>query len=68
VTGTRTGTLTVTDNSNGVAGSTQTVSLSGTGTAALVITASNASMIYGGSVPTITPTYSGFVSGDTQPA
>jgi len=31
-TGTRTGLLTVTDNSNGVAGSTQTASLSGTGT------------------------------------
>jgi hypothetical protein len=33
-----TGTLTMTDNSNGVAGSTQTVSLSGTGTAPVAIT------------------------------
>ena len=33
--------------------------------AALVITASNASMTYGGTVPTITPSYSGFVNGDT---
>jgi len=35
-TGQFTGTLTITDNSNGVAGSTQTVALSGTGTAPLV--------------------------------
>jgi hypothetical protein len=65
-TGTLTGTLTITDNSNGVAGSAQTVTLSGTGTPApLVITASSASMTYGGAVPTITPSYSGFVNGDT---
>ena len=60
------GTLTITDNSNGVTGSTQTVSLSGTGTPApLVITASSGSMTYGGTAPTITPGYSGFVNGDT---
>ncbi|MGD1104528.1 MAG: protease pro-enzyme activation domain-containing protein, partial [Terriglobia bacterium] len=45
--------------------SPQTVSLSGTGTAPLVITASSASMTYGGTPPTITPSYSGFVNGDT---
>ena len=33
-TGSLTGTLTITDNNNGVAGSTQTVTLSGTGTGA----------------------------------
>src|SRR5208282_2552308 len=33
--------------------------------AALTITASSASMTYGGTVPTITPSYSGFVNGDT---
>ena len=33
--------------------------------ATLTITASNGSMTYGGSVPTITPAYSGFVNGDT---
>ena len=31
----------------------------------LAITASSASMTYGGTVPTITPSYSGFVNGDT---
>ena len=35
ITGSSTGTLTITDNSNGVAGSTQTVGLSGTGTRAV---------------------------------
>ena len=33
--------------------------------AALTITASNGSMTYGGTVPTITPSFSGFVNGDT---
>jgi hypothetical protein len=33
--------------------------------AALVITASSATMTYGGTVPTITASYSGFVNGDT---
>jgi hypothetical protein len=33
---------------------------------ALVITASSASMIYGGAVPTITASYSGFVNGDSS--
>ena len=36
------------------------------GNAALVIRASSGTMTYGGSVPTITPTYSGFVNGDTS--
>ena len=35
------------------------------GSAALVISASSGSMTYGGSTPTITPSYSGFVNGDT---
>ena len=34
------------------------------GSAALVISASSGSMTYGGSVPTITPSYAGFVNGD----
>jgi hypothetical protein len=36
--------------------------------AAAVVTASSASMTYGGDVPTITPDYSGLVAGDTEPA
>ena len=35
------------------------------GSAPLTITASGDSMTYGGTVPTITPSYSGFVNGDT---
>ncbi len=35
------------------------------GSAALVISASSGSLTYGGAAPTITPTYSGFVNGDT---
>ncbi len=38
------------------------------GTQALLITASSASMTYGGAVPTINPIYSGLQAGDTQPA
>ena len=38
------------------------------GKAALLITASSGSMTYGGTVPTITPIYSGLVNGDTAPA
>ena len=34
--------------------------------APLTVTASNGSMTYGGTVPTITPAYSGFVNGDTS--
>ena len=34
--------------------------------APLTITASNGSMTYGGTAPTITPAYSGFVNGDTS--
>ncbi len=34
------------------------------GSAALVISASSGSMTYGGTAPTITPSYSGFVNGD----
>jgi hypothetical protein len=33
--------------------------------AGLIITASSGTMTYGGTVPTITPSYSGFVNGDT---
>ncbi len=43
---------------SGTAGLTASVPL-------LVITASSASMTYGGTPPTITPSYSGFVNGDT---
>jgi hypothetical protein len=64
-TGTRAATLTVTDNSNNVAGSQQPMSLTGAGMGSLTITASSASMPYGGTVPAITPSYSGFVGGDT---
>ncbi len=35
------------------------------GSATLVVTASSGSMTYGGSVPAITPSYSGFVNGDS---
>ena len=57
------GTLTITDNASN---SPQTVTLSGTGTPApLAITASSGQMTYGGTPPTITPGYSGFVNGDT---
>jgi azurin len=62
-TGNRMGTLTIADNASN---SPQTVTLSGTGTPApLAITASSGSMTYGGTPPTITPGYSGFVNGDT---
>ncbi len=62
--GSRSGAITINDNA---ASSPQTVSLAGTGggTPTLVITASSVSMAYGGAVPTITPSYSGFVNGDT---
>ena len=36
------------------------------GTASLTITASSGTMTYGGTVPTITPGYSGFVNGNTS--
>ena len=35
------------------------------GSATLVVTASSGSMTYGGSVPSITPSYAGFVNGDS---
>jgi hypothetical protein len=35
---------------------------------ALVMTASSGSMVYGGSVPAVTPAYAGFVNGDTSTA
>ncbi len=38
------------------------------GTNALLITASDETMVYGGTVPVITPIYSGLQAGDTQPA
>jgi uncharacterized repeat protein (TIGR02543 family) len=37
-------------------------------TAPLLITASSDSMTYGGTVPTVTPSYTGLVNGDTAPA
>ena len=61
-TGSRSASLNFTDNASN---SPQTVSLSGTGTAVLVITASSGSMTYGGTAPTIAPSYSGFVNGDS---
>jgi hypothetical protein len=57
---------TFTDNALNATTATQSVSLSGKGTPApLTITASSGTMMYGGTVPTITPIYSGFVNGDT---
>ncbi len=38
------------------------------GQATLIIVASSGSMDYGGTVPTITPTYEGLANGDTAPA
>jgi len=65
-TGARSATLIVTDNNNATATSMQTITLTGTGVAApLAITASSATMTYGGAVPSITPGYVGFVNGDT---
>ncbi|MGA2610109.1 MAG: choice-of-anchor D domain-containing protein [Terriglobia bacterium] len=58
-TGPLTGTLTITDNSNRVAGSTQTVSLSGTGTAVTVSATSlsfGAQLVGSGSLKTVTLT------------
>lgn len=50
-------------NSQGFVILSDTLTVSPAGT--LTITASNASMTYGGTVPTITPSYMGFVNGDT---
>ena len=36
------------------------------GTAVLVVSASSDTMTYGGALPTVTPSYSGFVNGDTR--
>ena len=63
--GARQGTLTLTDNNSGVPGSSQPVSLSGTGIPTLVITASSGLMTYGGTVPAINPSYVGFLTGDS---
>jgi hypothetical protein len=52
-------------NSAGLATLSDTLTVNPAGT--LTITASNASMTYGGAVPTITPGYSGFVNGDMSP-
>jgi len=58
---------TFTDNALNATAATQSVSLSGTGSLGpLTITASSASMTYGGTPPTITASYSGFVNGDTS--
>ena len=35
---------------------------------ARTVTASSATFTYGGTVPTVTPSYSGLVNGDTDPA
>jgi hypothetical protein len=61
-TGNRTGALSIGDNAPG---SPQIVSLSGAGMGSLTITASSGSMTYGGAVPAITASYSGFVGGDS---
>jgi len=65
ISGPITGSVMITDNNNGMPGSTQTISLMGTGFASLVVTASSGSMTYGGNVPVITPSYVGFLNGDT---
>jgi hypothetical protein len=58
-----TGSVTVSDDAFN---SPQSVILSGAGTPApLTITASSGTMTYGGTPPTITPSYSGFVNGNT---
>jgi len=58
---------TFTDNALNATAAEQSVTLQGTGTPTpLTITASSGSMTYGGAVPTITPSYSGFVNGDTS--
>jgi hypothetical protein len=61
-TGAESAILSVNDNA---AGSPQTLTLTGTGMAPLVITASSGTMTYGSAPPSITPSYSGFVNGDT---
>jgi len=57
--GPRSGTLTITDDSAGVVGSTQTVALTGTGGTlpVLTITANSATMRYGSAVPALTFAY-----------
>jgi len=57
---------TFTDNALNATTATQNIGLGGTGgtLATLTITASSATMTYGGAAPTITPMYSGFVNGD----
>lgn len=66
VLGAVTSSFAITDNLLGVANSQQTVNLSGTGAAApLTITASSATVTVGNAIPAITPSYAGFVNGDT---
>jgi len=60
-----------TECSGGTAGNNYTIQSYVPGTftinpASLIITASSGSMTYGGTVPTITPTYSGFVNNDSE--
>jgi len=52
-------------NSAGFATLSDTLTVNPAGT--LTVTASNGTMTYGGAVPSITPSYSGFVNGDTSP-
>src|SRR5205814_798528 len=49
-------------------GSTSSALSQTVNTAVLTVTAGSPSMTYGGTVPTITPSYSGFKNGDTQSA
>jgi hypothetical protein len=64
------GTYTGADTCSGAVDGNYTISyVSGNvtvGTASLTVTASGGSMTYDGTVPTITPSYSGFVNGDTS--
>jgi len=65
-TGSLSGALVLTDNNLNQPNALQSVGLDGTSTpAALTITASSSSLTYGSAVPAITPTFSGFVNGDT---
>lgn len=60
-----TATFTPTDTTNYVSGGTITMSFS-VQKAALTVTASSHTVAYGDAIPAITPTYSGFVNGDSS--
>jgi len=57
--------VTFTLTASGVLSQTQMTFTDAVGHSLLTITASSATMVYGGTVPSITPSYSGFVNGDT---